>query len=180
VNAWTRMILVLALFSLTSGAALAFSYEATYPMIQEQAQKALEQSVVNVIPGATEMSAIDKDGMTFYQGTDNDGNVKGIAFKATGSGFGGPIEIMVGYDPEQGVLTGIEIISMSETPGLGAKIKEANFTDQFRGKSVEDNFVPKEDVDVITGATISPTAVANAIKSALAEAVNEYPVGGDL
>lgn len=178
-NDSTRMILVLVIFSLVASGALAFSYGVTNPKIQEQAQQALEQSIMNVIPGAVKTDSVEKGNMIYYLGTDKDNNLKGIAFKAVGSGFSGPIEVMVGYDPKQGVLTGVEIISMSETPGLGAKIKEADFTGQFTGKSVKDKFIPKEDVDVVTGATISPTAVANAIKSALDEAVKEYPVGGD-
>ncbi|HHW01634.1 MAG TPA: RnfABCDGE type electron transport complex subunit G [Thermoanaerobacterales bacterium] len=178
-NQYTRMIVVLVAISLAAGALLAFSYEVTNPKIQEQAQQALEQAVMKVIPGAEKMTTVEKEGMTLYIGTDNQGNKKGIAFKTTGSGFSGPIEIMVGYNPKEGKLTGIEILSMSETPGLGARIKEPAFTDQFKGKSVKDDFIPKKDVKVITGATISPAAVSKAIKSSLATVTKIYPVGGD-
>ncbi|MFO7152430.1 MAG: RnfABCDGE type electron transport complex subunit G [Bacillota bacterium] len=178
-NEYMRMIVVLTVISIVAGAALAFTYEATNPKIQEQERQALEQAVMNVIPGTEKMETVEKDGMTFYIGMDGQGNKKGIAFKTTGSGFSGPIEIMVGYDPKEGKLTGIEILSMSETPGLGAKIKEPSFTDQFKGKSVNDEFAPKKDVQVITGATISPTAVANAIKTSLDKVTEIYPVGGD-
>jgi len=178
-NQYTRMIVVLMVISLVAGAVLAFSYEVTNPKIQEQAQQTLQKAVLKVIPGAEKMDTVEKQGMTFYVGTDNQGNKKGIAFKTTGSGFSGPIEIMVGYDPKEGKLTGIEILSMSETPGLGARIKEPAFTDQFKGKSVNDEFIPKKDVQVITGATISPTAVSKAIKGSLAEVTKIFPVGGD-
>ncbi|MDI3480900.1 MAG: H+/Na+-translocating ferredoxin:NAD+ oxidoreductase subunit [Tepidanaerobacteraceae bacterium] len=178
-NQYMRMIVVLVIISLVSGGVLALSYEVTNPRIQEQTQQALQQAVLKVIPGAEKIQTVEKEGMTFYIGTDNQGNKKGIAFKTTGSGFSGPIEIMVGYAPREGKLTGIEILSMSETPGLGARIKEPDFTDQFKGKSVNDEFIPKKDVKVITGATISPTAVANAIKSSLAKVTKIFPVGGD-
>ena len=129
-------------------------------------------------------SAFDKhyslrNGSMVYIGLDDQGNKKGISFKATGSGFNGPIEIMVGYNPGEGKLLGIEILSMSETPGLGARIKEGAFTEQFKGKSAEDKFVAKEDVQAVSGATISSTAVANAIKTSLDKIVKIYPVGGD-
>lgn len=178
-NQPVKMVVVLMVIALVAGALLAFTYQATYPKIQQQAKEALEKSVLKVIPGAEKMEEVQKDGMTFYIGMDNQGNKKGIAFKAVGSGFSGPIEIMVGYNPKEGKLTGIEILSMSETPGLGAKIKEPSFTEQFKGKSVKDEFAPKKDIKVITGATISPTAVAKAIKSTLEEVTKIYPVGGD-
>ena len=179
-NEYTKMIVVLVAISIVAGAVLAFSYEVTYPKIVEQEQQALEDSVFKVIPDAEKIEIEEKEGMTFYIGIDGQGNKKGVAFKTTGSGFGGPIDVMVGYDPKEGKLTGIEILSMSETPGLGARIQEPQFTEQFKGKSVEDEFEPKKDIQIITGATISPTGVANAIKGALNEVVKIYPVGGDL
>ncbi|HHY42531.1 MAG TPA: RnfABCDGE type electron transport complex subunit G [Thermoanaerobacterales bacterium] len=178
-NQYARMIIVLMIISMASGAVLALSYEVTNPTIQEQARQKLEQSVLIVIPGATQMEEIQKDDITIYIGLDDEGNKKGIAFKTAGSGFNGPIEIMVGYDPKEGKLLGIEILSMSETPGLGARIQEEAFKDQFKGKSVEDEFVAKQDVEAISGATISSTAVASAIKTSLEKVVEIFPVGGD-
>lgn len=176
---YLKMIVVLAVISLVAGAVLAFSYEITKPQIEEQARQALEKSVIEVIPGAKKITVTQKDDMTIYIGEDEQGHKKGIAFKTVGIGFEGPIEIMVGYNPTEGKLTGIEILSMSETPGLGDRIKEPEFKDQFKGKSVEDKFIPKEDVQVITGATISPTAVAGAIKDSLDKITKIYPVGGE-
>jgi len=178
-NQYARMIIVLMVISIASGAVLALSYEVTNPTILEQARQKLEQSVLTVIPGATKMEQVQKEDMMIYMGLDDQGNRKGISFKATGSGFDGPIEIMVGYNPGEGKLLGIEILSMSETPGLGARIKEEAFTNQFKGKSADDKFIAKEDVQAISGATISSTAVANAIKISLDKIVKIYPVGGD-
>ncbi|MDD4569696.1 MAG: RnfABCDGE type electron transport complex subunit G [Tepidanaerobacteraceae bacterium] len=178
-NQYARMIIVLMIISIASGAVLALSYEVTNPTIQEQARQKLEQSVLTVIPGATKMEEVQKEDMMIYIGLDDQGNKKGISFKAIGSGFDGPIEIMVGYNPKEGKLLGIEILSMSETPGLGARIKEEAFTKQFKEKSAEDEFTAKEDVQVISGATISSTAVANAIRTSLDKIVKIYPVGGD-
>lgn len=178
-NQYAKMIIVLVIISMASGAVLALSYEVTNPIIQEQARQKLEQSVLTVIPGATKMEEVEREDMTIYIGLDDDGNKKGISFEATGSGFDGPIEIMVGYNPKEGNLLGIEILSMSETPGLGAKINEEAFKNQFKGKSVEDKFIAKQDVEAISGATISSTAVADAIKTSLEKVVKIYPVGGD-
>jgi electron transport complex protein RnfG len=95
-NQYARMIIVLMIISIASGAVLALSYEITNPTIQEQARQKLEQSVLTVIPGATKMEEIQKEDMIVYIGLDDEGNKKGISFEATGSGFNGPIEIMVG------------------------------------------------------------------------------------
>lgn len=178
-NQYVRMVIVLMIISIAAGAVLALSYDITNPKIQEHAQKALEESVLKVIPGAKTMEVTQKDNVTIYMGLDEQKDKRGIAFKGEESGFNGPIEVMIGYNPKEGKVTGVEILSMSETPGLGAKIKELNFTEQFKDKSSQDNFIVKEDVDSITGATISSTAVANAIKNAVNKITEIYPVGGD-
>ena len=85
-------------------------------------------------------------------------------------GYAGNIEIMVGVKPD-GTVNGIEILSQAETPGLGARITEPKFKDQFRGKNLQnaDWKVKKDggDFDQITGATISPRAVVKAIRMGL-------------
>ena len=60
----------------------------------------------------------------------------GVAFKVIApEGYSGNIEIMVGVEPA-GTVTGVEILSQAETPGLGARITEPAFKDQFAGKSL--------------------------------------------
>lgn len=178
-NQYVKMIVVLLIISCASGAVLALSYAVTNPKIQQQQLEKLQESVLKVIPEATKMQEVQKDGFTVYIGLDDQGNKKGIAFPASGSGFNGVIELMVGYNPTEGKLTGIEVLSMSETPGLGAKITEESFRGQFKGKPVEDKFIVKQDVQAISGATISSTAVTKAIKASLDKIVKLYPVGGD-
>jgi electron transport complex protein RnfG len=85
-------------------------------------------------------------------------------------GYSGNIEIMVGVDPA-GAVTGIEILSHAETPGLGAKITQPAFKKQFVGKNLENaDWRVKKDggqFDQITGATISPRAVVGAVHRGL-------------
>jgi electron transport complex protein RnfG len=94
-----------------------------------------------------------------------------VAFKVVApEGYSGNIEIMVGVD-EAGTVSGIEILSHAETPGLGDKITHGWFKDQFKGQSLEsaDWRVKKDggDFDQITGATISPRAVVGAVRAGL-------------
>lgn len=178
-NEYTKMIVVLVLLSMISGAVLAFSYEITNAKMLEQAEIALQNAVKDVIPGAVEVEPVENAELTLFIGIDDQGNKKGVAFETIASGFGGPIEMMVGYDPSEGKIIGLEILSMQETPGLGSKIDEPDFKDQFLGKSVEDAFVVKQDVEIITGATVSSEAVSKGIKETLDKVIELYPVGGD-
>ena len=74
----------------------------------------------------------------------------------------------------EGVLNGYETTAISETPGLGSKVADADFKSQFEGKSVETFTVTKtgassdSEIDALSGATISTRAVTNAINAGLA------------
>lgn len=96
------------------------------------------------------------------------GMPRGQAFMAEGAGYGGPIDILVGLEKDN-TLRGIRIISQKETPGLGAKITDAAFLDQFAGLHVRGLALAKEGgtIDAITGATISSSAVVEGVKGAI-------------
>lgn len=89
------------------------------------------------------------------------------AFELKGSGFWGPISLVIGVNVKDMTIRGIEIVEEEETPGLGARITEAAFMDQFKGKSLDQNIVVKikgerpgtNDVEAVTGASISSKAV---------------------
>ncbi|MBK1730932.1 electron transport complex subunit RsxG [Thiococcus pfennigii] len=101
--------------------------------------------------------------------------VTGIAFRTSGLGYAGPIDILVGIDAEGRVL-GARVLAHAETPGLGDKIEIArdDWILAFDGRSLGDPplerwAVAKDegDFDQFTGATITPRAVVDAIKGAL-------------
>lgn len=97
----------------------------------------------------------------------------GYAFKASGSGYGGNIDILVGLDNSFGI-KGVSILSQTETPGVGTRITESSFTDQFKGLSVSDIALKSEGgkIDAITGATISSRAVVDAIQKKMVEIID--------
>jgi electron transport complex protein RnfG len=100
-----------------------------------------------------------------------DGSPWAIAFESRGTGFGGDIGVMVGFDLEKDVLTGIGILTHQETPGLGARITESAFTDNFKGKSLTAVFKVKKDsgeVDAVSGATYSSRGVCAAVGKCIA------------
>ena len=99
-----------------------------------------------------------------------DGEKAGYAFMASGSGYGGNIDILVGLDSGFGI-KGVSILSQTETPGVGNRITESSFTDQFKGLSASDIALKSEGgkIDAITGATISSRAVVDAVKEKMVE-----------
>ncbi len=98
-------------------------------------------------------------------------NKIGYTIGVAPSGFNGPIEIMVGID-SQGVVTGINIVRHQETPGLGSKIVQDDFKDQYTQKAhtplrIIKSGQPKDDeILAISGATISSEAVKDGVNLA--------------
>ena len=85
-------------------------------------------------------------------------------------GYGGEIEMLVGIE-RGGSVQGIEIINMSETPGVGSRVKsDSAFLPQFKGMT--GTLTVGENVDAISGASISSKAVTSGVNEALAVNVN--------
>jgi electron transport complex protein RnfG len=100
------------------------------------------------------------------------GETVGYAIKVITSGSQGNIEMMVGVDAE-GFVTGVSIVSNSETSGIGSKVmtNQNGVLDQFEGKSVADGtLVVGTNVDAISGATVSSKGVTAGVNAALAVA----------
>ena len=119
------------------------------------------------------------------EGKDASGETVGYVVNVTShEGYGGDIDISVGIR-EDGTVTGIEMLSISETAGLGMKAKEADFKDQFKDKNVEKFTYTKtgesgdDMIDAISGATITTNAVTNAVDSALVYFQNELGGGSN-
>lgn len=98
-----------------------------------------------------------------------DGCVYGYCAEVAPSGFMGEIRMMVGVD-HSGAVCGVNIVSMSETPGLGSRTNSPAFLDQFIQKS--GTLTVGENVDAVSGATISSRAVTRGVNDALAVAVD--------
>ncbi len=94
---------------------------------------------------------------------------RGYVISIIGAGLWGPIEMMLGFYEDLERMTGIAILSHNETPGLGARIEQREFTEQFRGRSgpfeMVDEGTAEEDheIDGLTGATRTTVAVGEII-----------------
>jgi electron transport complex protein RnfG len=195
-----RLVLTLAIAGLVSGMAIIGIYEATLPTITENKARELREAVFKVLPGVSQMQALvyrdgelvvvempDNDEPVVYGGYDEQGDFVGYAMPAAGPGFQDTIGILYGYNPAEKIVVGMEVLESRETPGLGDKIyKDAVFVGGFSSLSVEPEIVavkkgtksqPNE-IDAITGATISSKAVVRIINETHAQWSAQLPAPG--
>ena len=103
---------------------------------------------------------------------DASGNVIGYAMSISTNGFGGELVIAYGYGVD-GTSMGIDILTSSETSGLGSRASEPEFKDQFAGKLVEAFSVVKggaaadTEINAISGATRTSNAVTGAVNAGI-------------
>lgn len=123
------------------------------------------------------------DGEKVYLLEEN-GEVKAYAYPVGGAGLWGSIEGYAGISADYSKLIGIEFISHSETPGLGGRIDEDWYKDQFRGidiKDLKDEYIvyspaPGANVDAITGATSTSQAVRDILNEDIEKIIEEKKV----
>jgi electron transport complex protein RnfG len=137
------------------------------PKIEWQKEQKIQRMLYEIFPNMTEHTLEDDIYMIY-----SDGAEIGFAFLAVGKGYGGNIDILVGLENET-TIKGITIVSHLESPGLGARITESSFRDQFIGVNIADVALRQEggEIDAITGATISSGAVVEAIRAAAMEKI---------
>lgn len=160
-------VIFLAVVVTISVALLTMVDSFTSSVIETRKAEEVKGILENIFPGMTDFE-IEDEIYVIYE----DGKKRGYGFSARGSGYGGNIEIFVGLN-EGFEIAGISILSQTETPGIGSKITESSFTDQFKGLTVSDIALKPEGgkIDAITGATVSSRAVVNAVKEKMAEIV---------
>jgi len=117
--------------------------------------------VPQVIPGAVRVEIQGN----LYIGLDKNGDIAGYAAVGDGQGYGGPVEMLVGINP-QGKITGAEIIAQRETPGFFRLVLAHNLIGQFIGLKFNDPLSLGQDVDAVSGATFSAEGVASSIRVA--------------
>ena len=173
-----KLALPLTLICAIAAFLLSYVHQVTLKPIAYQKRMEKVQALKRVLPAYNNHP--DKDVLQIPTGNGRmlevdiakrDGKVVAVAYRVVSHrGYGGDIELLMGVDIS-GKITGIEILSMSETPGLGARIVEPAFKRQFVGRTLKNTVwaVKKDggDIDQITGATISPRAVTEAIHSGL-------------
>ncbi len=191
-NKIIKNTVILTLITLIAGLGLGLVYEITKDPIAQAQEEAKKEAWQEVFPEAD---------LNDFEAQDVDQAVADEAIKAVGAnatvdevclagedgyvitttskeGYGGNIQITVGITAD-GTVSGISILSISETAGLGMKATEPAFYGQYEGKQTEKFAVSKdggegEPIDAISGATITSRAVTNAVNVALAYYQNAF------
>lgn len=156
-------------------ALLGFTNSVTAPKIAQLAaetEAAAKQAVLTDAASFSDEKQIEKDGTvyTYFEGLSADGATAGYVFRTSAKGYGGDIAVMVGVKTD-GTVAGVNILSISETAGLGMNAKNESFLSQFIGKSgtigVLKNGSSETEIQALTGATITSKAMASAVNQAL-------------
>ena len=158
---------VLTIICIIASLLLVFAYELTKDRIAEQKSQKFSSSV-EALFGKTESKVLElKCGYDEIQTIAVTPDKKAVLQVCTDGYSKDGIDILVGFD-EQGSITGIEFVSLGETPGLGSKIRdEADFRKQFYGLDS-----PLDSFDAISGATFSSNGMKHAVDTAI-KAYNE-------
>ena len=159
---------VLLITAMVASALLAVVYEKTSPEIEKRAKEKLLDNLKTVFPvEGAEYKPIIKDTLWCVE---KDGKRLGIIFVNGMRGYSSVIKVIVGVDTT-GKIVGVHIPKegLSETPGLGMKVTEPWFMEQFKGKREEEVKLKKDGgtLDAITAATISSRAATNAVRSGM-------------
>ena len=185
--------LILMAITLVAGLALGFVYDITKEPIAEQEQKAKAEAYEAVFPDAATLETIpaiedvtadarevlDAKGLTqedileVMLAKDDAGNTLGVVMNiTTHEGYGGDINFSMGIQKD-GTVNGIQILSISETAGLGMKAAEEDFYGQYAGKKVDSFNYTKtgasadNEINAISGATITTNAVTNGVNAGI-------------
>jgi Na+-translocating ferredoxin:NAD+ oxidoreductase subunit G len=176
-NTPVNIVLKMVVLSALAAVLLAVTFVPTQAQLKILQDEQEKQALKVVLPQAADFEPVtgdqvDADGepvILYFRGVDSSGNIVGYAFRNTQPGAQGLVEVLGGVSSDFNTITGMEIMSHAETPGLGAKIAEPGFKSQFLDLSVADLSLTKNGgkVDAISGATISTVTVVNALHSGI-------------
>ena len=163
-----KIISVLTIVCLICAFFLSFIYKNAQAEIKNNQRKKIEDAIGALAPQAQTIQKIDIENQEVYELTDKKGDLIAYAFLAQGQGYQGKIKILAIISSGLDKLEGIEIIGSIETPGLGAKIQEADFKDQFKNlmvtapiECIRSHPSKENQITAITSATVSSRAVTN-------------------
>ncbi|MBQ2424874.1 MAG: RnfABCDGE type electron transport complex subunit G [Lachnospiraceae bacterium] len=184
--------LVLFAITLVSGLCLGFVYDITKGPIEQATIDKNNRTYQEVLSSASSFTEVEGSvekiaelaasgelagfgGVAIesvLEGTDANGAAVGYVINSlSNDSYGGAVKISVGFDAD-GTITGVGIREINDTPGLGLKAKEPKFKDQYIGKNVDTLVVTKtgasadNEIDAISGATVTSNAVTNAVNTA--------------
>lgn len=186
-----RLIATLGVAGFLSGLILVGIYLITKPIIAHNKAEALKAAVFEVLPGTEtfktltpegdglrEVEAGEKVDEAVYLGLDAAGKMTGFAISGGETGYADVIEALFSYNPNAELIIGFKVLESKETPGLGDKIfKDADFQLNFTELAVDPEIetvkkgekTQANQVEAITGATISSKAIVRLLNASMAK-----------
>jgi electron transport complex protein RnfG len=172
-----------------AGLLIVLVYQFTLPAILANRAERLENAILQVVPGSTAYeplyevdgaltatlpSTVDpKDVPKIYKAVDGQGALKGYAIPASETGFSDVVDLLFGFDPARPGTLGLVVVGRKETPGLGDKVEAPAWLEQFEDAQTPIAGVKAgqaqrpEDVEMVTGATITSRTIINAVNRAV-------------
>lgn len=161
-----RLSLTLMFVGIIAAAVLSLVNGVTAPVIAAREAEEFQEAVGSFLPSSVrfEEEAVDK--IQVLLGYDDADQLEGLVATVTTAGYNGLIEYNLAVSAG-GEIIGIRIVNQQETPGLGDVIIEPEFQEQILGKKISDPIRIGEDVDIVSGATISTRAMLTSVREAL-------------
>lgn len=166
-NKFVHYGIVLFIIAAVSAGVLAAVNSFTSRVIANNAMQLVTEARRQVLPVAAsfkEEEAKEVEGMNFIPGYGEDNMIVGYVVSVDQNGYAGNINFVLGLDTE-GKISGINVISSGETPGLGARINDKEWQEHWIGKDDSHEF--NKSTDAFAGATISPNAVYTGMMRAI-------------
>lgn len=174
-NKVIQMLIVLTGIGIISGGLLATVSGWAEPLIDANKKAETEAAIFRVQPDGNSYDKINNIDFEAYKVRSQSSEVIGYALVFEGNGFQGKIRLICGLSPDLNKIVALEILEQVETPGLGTKVTEPPFTNQFKElqctprvewvKGVEPS-KPNE-IQAITGATISSKSVVAIVNNGI-------------
>ena len=199
VKSMIKNALILFAITLVAGVLLGIVYQVTKDPIAYQDQLAQDRANQSVFATAASFEDVDTDqdvadtvaadhnGVSIQsvkQATGSDGNLAGYVIQVKSKGYGDFIQFTVGITVD-GNINGISIISIAETPGLGMnaeKVVAPQFVDKAKTifQVVKNGQLtdPSNQIEAISGATITSKAVTEGVNAAVEYFENALVKGG--
>lgn len=166
-----RPTIILFVICLVMTALLAVTNLMTKDKVKEMKQQSEATSRQVVLPGAASFEeSKDKSYAIGKKGND----VVGYVFTTKTKSYGGDMNVLTGISKE-GKVTGVVLLSISDTPGLGLNAQKDSFRDQYKQAVPKDGFTVIKSgtakdgqIEAMTGATITSKAVTECVNQAVA------------
>ncbi|MEG0026916.1 MAG: FMN-binding protein [Raoultibacter sp.] len=157
-----KPVVVLVIICIVVGLLLGTTNAFTLPVITANREATARALYASLIPEARDFTplACEAPGVSACMRAEDEA---GYIVVAASKGYSGPVPVAIAFNAD-GSIRRVNVMENKETPGLGTKISEDFFITQFNARPAAP--IGLEDIDTITGATISSKAALAAINEA--------------